>query len=242
MEPVYGFFYGICQDDPPDVLPRRRRGAREPAPSGGYIVAANHASHLDPPIVGQFLPRQVSFFARKTLWKPGIAAWWLDKVGTIPVDRDGGTSLDAIKRVLQALAAGKVVIVFPEGTRSPTGELQPPKAGVGLLACKARVPVVPARVFGSFEAFGRTGEAAARVAGLGHVRTADPPRGIRPPGRRQGTLYEDGRAHHGGDNPDRASPLPGRLTVPGSSHSSPAALRARLITTEATGGRARRPP
>jgi 1-acyl-sn-glycerol-3-phosphate acyltransferase len=107
--------------------------------------------------VGQFLPRQVAFFARKTLWKPGIAAWWLDAVGTIPVDRDGGTSLDAIKRVLQSLAGGKVVIVFPEGTRSPNGELQPAKPGVGLLACRAHVPVVPARVFGSFEAFGRGG-------------------------------------------------------------------------------------
>ena len=76
-------------------------------------------------------------------------------MGTIPVDRDGGTSLDAIRRVLQALAGGRVVIVFPEGTRSPNGELQPPKPGVGLIACKARVPVVPARVFGSFEAFGK---------------------------------------------------------------------------------------
>jgi 1-acyl-sn-glycerol-3-phosphate acyltransferase len=108
-------------------------------------------------MVGQFLPRQVAFFARKTLWKPGIAAWWLDAVGTIPVDRDGGTSLDAIKRVLQALARGKVVIMFPEGTRSPNGELQPAKPGIGLLACKAHVPVVPARIFGSFEAFGRGG-------------------------------------------------------------------------------------
>ncbi|HMD61083.1 MAG TPA: lysophospholipid acyltransferase family protein, partial [Opitutaceae bacterium] len=55
------------------------------------------------------------------------------------------------------LAGGKVVIVFPEGTRSPNGELQKPRPGVGLLACKAQVPVVPARVFGSFEAFGKDG-------------------------------------------------------------------------------------
>jgi len=120
-------------------------------------VAANHVSHLDPPIVGLFLPRQVSFFARKTLWKPGVAAWWLTAVGTIPVDRDGGTSIDAIKRVLQTLSNDKVVILFPEGTRSPNGELQTARPGVGLLACKAHVPVVPARVFGSFEAFGRGG-------------------------------------------------------------------------------------
>ncbi len=157
MEPVYGFFYGLCRLAHQMFFRGDVAGLENLPESGGYIVAANHASLLDPPMVGQFLPRQVSFFARKTLWKPGVAAWWLDAVGTIPVDRDGGTSLDAIKRVLQALASGRVVIVFPEGTRSPNGELQAPRPGVGLLACKARVPVVPARVFGSFEAFGRDG-------------------------------------------------------------------------------------
>ncbi len=157
MEPIYGFFYGLCRLAHQMFFRGDVSGLENLPEHGGYIVAANHASHLDPPIVGQFLPRQVAFFARKTLWKPGIASWWLTAVGTIPVDRDGGTSLDAIKRVLQALAGGKVVIVFPEGTRSPTGELQAPKPGVGLLACKARVPVVPARVFGSFEAFGKDG-------------------------------------------------------------------------------------
>ncbi len=157
MEPVYGFFYGLCQLAYQMFFRGDVAGLENLPLEGGYIVAANHASHLDPPIVGLFLPRQVSFFARKTLWKPGVVARWLDAVGTIPVDRDGGTSLDAIKRVLQALARGKVVIVFPEGTRSPNGELQAPKPGVGLLACKAHLPVVPARVFGSFEAFGRGG-------------------------------------------------------------------------------------
>ncbi len=157
MDPVYGFFYGLCRLAHQMFFRGDVVGLENLPDTGGYIVAANHASLLDPPIVGQFLPRQVAFFARKTLWKPGVAAWWLSAVGTIPVDRDGGTSLDAIKRVLQALARGKVVIMFPEGTRSTDGELQPAKPGIGLLACKARVPVVPARIFGSFEAFGRDG-------------------------------------------------------------------------------------
>jgi 1-acyl-sn-glycerol-3-phosphate acyltransferase len=157
IEPVYGFFLMISQLVYQMFFRGDSAGLENLPATGGYIVAANHASHLDPPIVGQFLGRQVSFFARKTLWKPGVAAWWLDAVGTIPVDRDGGPSLDAIKRMLQALAENKVVIVFPEGTRSPNGELQPPRPGVGLIACKARVPVVPARLFGSFEAFGKDG-------------------------------------------------------------------------------------
>jgi 1-acyl-sn-glycerol-3-phosphate acyltransferase len=157
MEPVYGFFYGIARTAHQMFFRGEAVGLGNLPAAGGYIVAANHASLLDPPIVGQFLPRQVAFFARKTLWKPGFASWWLDAVGTIPVDRDGGVSLDAIKRVLHTLAGGNVVIVFPEGTRSRDGELQAARPGVGLLACKARVPVVPARVFGSFEAYGRGG-------------------------------------------------------------------------------------
>ena len=97
------------------------------------------------------------FFARKTLWKPGIASWWLDEVGTIPVDRDGGSDVTAIKRVLRALADNKALILFPEGTRTPDGRLQPAKPGVGLIACRTQVPVVPVRIFGSFEAFGKSG-------------------------------------------------------------------------------------
>ena len=124
---------------------------------GGFIIAANHASLLDPPIVGAVLPRQTAAFARKTLWKGGIASWWLDIVGVIPVDRDGGSDVVAIRRVLQTLRQNKGIILFPEGTRTPTGQLQRAKAGVGLMACRTGVPVVPARVFGSFEAFGRTG-------------------------------------------------------------------------------------
>lgn len=157
MEPVYGFFHALAQLAHQTLFRGDVAGLENLPDTGSYIVAANHASHLDPPIVGQFLPRQVAFFARKTLWKPGFAAWWLDKVGTIPVDRDGGVSLDAIRRVLQALSGGRVVIMFPEGTRSLDGKLQAPRPGIGMLACKAQVPVVPARVFGSFEAFGKRG-------------------------------------------------------------------------------------
>ena len=124
---------------------------------GGCIIAANHASALDPPIIGCHVPRQMCAFARKTLWKGGVVNWWLDTVGVIPIDRDSGSDVSAIRRVLHALREDKGIILFPEGTRTPTGQLQRPKAGVGLLACRTGVPVVPARIFGSFEAFGRHG-------------------------------------------------------------------------------------
>ncbi len=157
MDRVYGFFHYLSVVLY-DMFFRGEVAGLENLPkSGAFLIASNHASHLDPPLVGAQVPRQMCFFARKTLWKPGLAAWWLDAVGTIPVDRDGGGDVGAIKRVLRALADDKVLILFPEGTRSPDGNLQTPKPGVGLIVCRTQVPVVPARVFGSFEAFGRSG-------------------------------------------------------------------------------------
>jgi 1-acyl-sn-glycerol-3-phosphate acyltransferase len=155
MQPLYGichyligvlhaaFFRG-------DVI-----GAENLPASGGFLVAANHTSFLDPPFIGCQVPRQIAYFARKTLWKGGFSSWWLDSVGTIPVDRDGGQDVSAIKRVLKAIKENRGLILFPEGTRSLDGTLQPAKAGVGLIACRTQVPVVPVRIFGSFEAFGK---------------------------------------------------------------------------------------
>lgn len=155
MDFIYGYFhYGmgvLC-----DIHFNAGVSGVENIPrQGGFIVAVNHASLLDPPIVGSFVPRQICAFARRTLWKGGIMSWWLDAVGVIPVDRDAGSDVTAIRRVIRVLQGGQGVIVFPEGTRSATGQLQRPKAGVGLMACRTGVPVVPARIFGSFEAFGR---------------------------------------------------------------------------------------
>lgn len=128
-----------------DNLPKR----------GGFLLAANHASFLDPPMIGCHLSRQIAYFARKTLWKGGISSWWLDSVGTIPVDRDGGQDVSAIKRVLKALKDDRGLILFPEGTRTIDGNLQPAKPGVGFIAIKTQVPVVPVRIFGSYEALGK---------------------------------------------------------------------------------------
>ena len=120
---------------------------------GGFILAGNHVSYLDPPFVASFCPRQpVYSFARKTLFKCGIA-WWFRRLYMLGVDRDKGSDLQAFRNVLQLLKAGQVVQMFPEGTRSPNGVLQRGKKGIGWFILRARVPVVPMRIFGTFEAW-----------------------------------------------------------------------------------------
>jgi 1-acyl-sn-glycerol-3-phosphate acyltransferase len=155
MPPLYGIcHYGMATLH--EMFFRGEVAGQENIPATGpFILAANHASHLDPPVAGGHVPREIAAFARKTLWKPGIPAWWLTAVGCIPVDRDGGSDITAMKRVMQELKSGKPLILFPEGTRSPDGQPRKPKAGVGLIACRTAVPVLPVRLFGSFEALGK---------------------------------------------------------------------------------------
>ena len=151
-------FYGFCHYLVRNIYDMWFRGevvGMENFPTTGpFLIASNHASALDPPLVGCQIARQMRFFSRKSLWDNRLIAWFLDKVETIPVERDSG-DVGAIKRVLQALKENRVVVLFPEGTRSLDGHLHKPKAGIGLMACKTGVPVIPCRVYGSFEAFGK---------------------------------------------------------------------------------------
>ena len=154
MTPFYGFFHYLAGAIYRMWFRGEVIGTENFPRTGPFLIASNHASHLDPPIVGCLVTRQMRFFARRSLWGNRLLAWWLDRVETIPVERDSG-DIGAIKRVLQALKENRAVVLFPEGTRSPDGHLQKPKAGVGLMACKTGVPVVPCRVYGSFRAFGK---------------------------------------------------------------------------------------
>lgn len=118
-------------------------------------MAANHASFLDPPAIGCRVPREMHYFARKTLFKPGLPAKILHDVNTIPVDLENEGDISALKAVFRILKTGSGIILFPEGTRSPDGQFQEPRSGVGMIACKSGAPVIPVRIFGSYEAYGR---------------------------------------------------------------------------------------
>jgi 1-acyl-sn-glycerol-3-phosphate acyltransferase len=157
MSPVYALFHYLFYSLHNTFFRGEVIGIDNIPENGPFLLAANHASHLDPPAIGGNVPRQMAFFARKTLWKGGVLSWWMDQAGCIPVDRDGGSDLSAIKRVLRALKEGRALLLFPEGTRSPNGEFQTPKSGVGMIACRAKVPVVPVRIFDSHLAWGKGG-------------------------------------------------------------------------------------
>lgn len=154
MRPFYAFFHYLAMCIHEGFFRGEVVGTENFPETGPFLIASNHTSHLDPPLVGCQVTRQMRFFARKTLWNNKALGWWMDQVETIPVDREGG-DVGAIKRVLLALQENRAVVLFPEGTRSPDGSLQMPKAGVGLMACKTGVPVVPCRIYGSYEAFGK---------------------------------------------------------------------------------------
>ena len=122
--------------------------------AGPVILASNHASFLDPPLVGAGVKRGINYLARDTLFRfPGVG-WLLRHWNSVPVDREGGGAA-GLKAILDRLLAGGAIILFPEGTRTRDGKLQPARSGIGLAVIKSNAPVVPVRVFGTYEAFGR---------------------------------------------------------------------------------------
>jgi 1-acyl-sn-glycerol-3-phosphate acyltransferase len=132
----------------------RVSGAENVPLSGPVILASNHASFIDPPLVGAGLPRDINYLARESLFRQPFLGWVLPRVNVVPVDRDGAGA-KGLKQILDRLLGGAAIILFPEGTRSPDGKLQPARAGIGLTVIKSQAPVVPVRVFGTFEAYGR---------------------------------------------------------------------------------------
>jgi 1-acyl-sn-glycerol-3-phosphate acyltransferase len=114
---------------------------------GPLIVACNHLSYLDPPAMGCFCPRRITYMAKKELFELPILGTMIRGLGAYAVDRQGSATA-AIRRSLEVLRGGGAIGIFPEGTRNRSGEVTP-APGVALLASLAKAPVVPACVLGS---------------------------------------------------------------------------------------------
>ena len=124
--------------------------------SGPVILAMNHQSYFDPPLGGNACDRPIYFLARRSLLEVPILRWLLPKLNVIPVNQDA-IDRSALKTLIQVVKAGNGALVFPEGSRTLDGELQPGAAGIGLIIAKTRAPVVPMRIFGAHEALPRGG-------------------------------------------------------------------------------------
>lgn len=120
---------------------------------GPVILAANHQSFLDPPLVGSVSDRAIFYLARKSLLKGWFMGWILPKLNVIPVDSEGGKDRTALKALIRILRAGEGTVIFPEGQRTLDGNFQPAQPGLGLVIAKTLAPVVPMRVFGAFDAW-----------------------------------------------------------------------------------------
>lgn len=115
---------------------------------GGTIIAPNHISYLDPPVVGSAFDRQIFFMAKAELFVVPFLGWLIRQYGSFPVRR-GVADRVALRQAEQLLCAGEAVMVFPEGTRSADGRLMPAELGIAMLALRTGATVVPIGVDGT---------------------------------------------------------------------------------------------
>lgn len=121
-------------------------------PIGGIVLASNHVSYLDPPLMGCAVDRPVRFMAKKELFDIPVLGPIIRRLGAFPVRR-GGNDRQAIRQALEILRSGGVLGIFPEGTRGEGKVLLDPQPGAVLLATRAAVPIVPMAIVGAESVF-----------------------------------------------------------------------------------------
>ena len=116
------------------------------------VYAANHTSYMDTPVVFAALPFQFRILANKELWSTPFVGWYLGRSGQIPIDTENPrATLSSLGVAIKALRAGMPLFVFPEGSRTPNGELQTFLSGAAYLAIRAQVPLVPIALSGVYD-------------------------------------------------------------------------------------------
>lgn len=123
---------------------------REHIPDYPVIVASNHASNIDPPLIGGIFPRRLRYLAKESLFRNPVLGFLISALGAIPVSREDSQRAGAVlKLLLDRLNEGESILLFPEGTRSRDGKLQPLEGGVAFLSVKSGVPILPVYIGGS---------------------------------------------------------------------------------------------
>ena len=124
------------------------RGREHVPRTGGFVLASNHISFWDPPLVGAAAPREVHYLAKEELFSNPVFGRVIRSFNAIPIRR-GMVDLSGMARAVETLRRGEGVLLFPEGSRMRDGELHPARPGVGMMAVSADVPVVPCYISGS---------------------------------------------------------------------------------------------
>lgn len=119
--------------------------------TGPALVCSNHQSMLDPPLVGLAFDRRLNYLARQSLFKSRLFGAFIKFLDAIPIDRDG-SGLAGLKETLRRLKRGELVLIFPEGTRTRSGEVSPLKPGFVSVARRSRTPLLPVALDGAFHA------------------------------------------------------------------------------------------
>ena len=131
------------------ILFRLQAFGRENIPlKGGFILAGNHTSYLDPPVLAAACPRKLHFLAKEELFKTAFLKKLINSLNTFPINNQSG-DLGSLRRAMKELKAGRPLVIFPEGRRASGGELVQPLKGIGFLAAKAGVSIVPTFIEGA---------------------------------------------------------------------------------------------
>ncbi|MBI3837709.1 MAG: 1-acyl-sn-glycerol-3-phosphate acyltransferase [Planctomycetia bacterium] len=136
------------------VFQIRCRGRQFLPPSGGGLVLSNHQSNLDPVFIGLGCKRRLNYVARQTLFGFAPLRWLINSLDAIPIDREG-SGFGGLKETLKRLKLGELVLLFPEGTRTPDGEVHAMKPGFCAIAKRSGVPLIPVALDGPFQAWPR---------------------------------------------------------------------------------------
>ena len=139
----------------------RVNGMEHLVTEGPVLVASNHQSYLDPPLIGALYQTEMVYLARKSLFK-GIAKWLYAQWNAIPVDQEH-PDMTSLKIIIRKLKEGERVLVFPEGSRTMDGSIGEAAPGIGLIAVKSGAVIQPVRIRGAHEALPR-GRARVRLS------------------------------------------------------------------------------
>lgn len=132
----------------------RTEGARHVPRAGPALLIANHQSFLDPSLVGVASRRRLCFLARKSLFRHRALAWLIRSFNAVPVDQEG-IGIEGLRILMHKLRQGQAVVVFPEGSRTENGAIQPLMPGIHLLIKRAAAPIIPIGIAGAYEAWPR---------------------------------------------------------------------------------------